>query len=121
VRADRLEAFDAVVEAIPREVGGARLRPEMVRRWPGMNAEVPTSGVLAAASERLGRPIVAAGRGGASDASHFAQVIDVTIDGLGPLGGGAHEPGEYVDAPSLHRRAEVALAVVDALLQTSSG
>ena len=31
-------------------------------------------------------------RGGASDASHFAPSIPLTVDGLGPRGGGAHAP-----------------------------
>jgi len=55
-------------------------------------------------------------RGGASDASHFAAAIALTVDGLGPRGGGAHTPGEFVTAASLHERAEVALAVAVAVL-----
>ena len=73
--------------------------------------------MLAAASGLLGRPIVASERGGASDASHTAAGgIDLTIDGLGPRGGGAHTPNEWVSADSLRTRAEVALAVTAALL-----
>jgi glutamate carboxypeptidase len=117
VRADRLEAFDDVVAAIPDEVGGARLQTEIVRRWPGMDAEQATAGMLDAAARHLGRPIVAAGRGGASDASHFAAKIPCTIDGLGPRGGGAHAPDEHVLEASIEPRAQVALAVVHALLQ----
>jgi glutamate carboxypeptidase len=73
--------------------------------------------VLARAARALGRPVGPASRGGASDASHFAAGIPVTIDGLGPLGGGAHAPHEFVWAPSLRRRAQVALAVADAVLR----
>ena len=40
----------------------------------------------------------------------------MTIDGLGPLGGAAHAPEEFVLAGELHARAEVALAVADAVL-----
>jgi glutamate carboxypeptidase len=35
----------------------------------------------------------------------------LTIDGLGPRGGGAHTPEEFVLRSSLAERAEVALAV----------
>jgi glutamate carboxypeptidase len=42
--------------------------------------------------------------------------VPLTIDGLGPRGGGAHTPAEWVSAESLLSRAEVALAVVGALL-----
>jgi glutamate carboxypeptidase len=116
VRADRLEAFDAVVDAIPAEHVGAALRPEIIRRWPGMDSEAATAPVLESASALLGRPIVAAGRGGASDASHFAAQIPCTIDGLGPRGGGAHAPDEHVLEASIQPRAQVALAIVHSLL-----
>jgi glutamate carboxypeptidase len=43
-------------------------------------------------------------------------VIPLTVDGLGPRGGKAHNPGEFVLADSLASRAEVALAVIDAAL-----
>jgi glutamate carboxypeptidase len=81
-----------------------------------MDSRAATAPLLAAAAERLGRPIHGADRGGASDASYLAPVIDVTVDGLGPLGGGAHTPSEYIVAASLRSRAEVALALVDAVL-----
>jgi glutamate carboxypeptidase len=115
-RADELEAIEDVCAAIPREVGGVTLAPELIRRWPGMHSERAVASVLADASTRLGRPIRAASRGGASDASHFAAAIPVTIDGLGPRGGKAHNPGEFVYETSLTSRAEVALAVVTAVL-----
>ncbi len=55
-------------------------------------------------------------RGGASDASHFAASIDWTVDGLGPRGGDAHNPGEFVLTASLQERAEVALALAGEVL-----
>ena len=117
LRADRLEAFAAVLDAIPAEHDEVRLEAQLVRAWPGMDSRAATRGVLAAASVALGRPIVAAERGGASDASHVAAGgIEVTIDGLGPRGGGAHAPHEWVSAESLRTRAEVALAVTAAVL-----
>jgi len=116
MRADRLEAVEAVVAAIPEEVGGATLDAEMLRRWPGMDTTEAAGPLLARAAVRLGRPIVGVPRGGASDASHFATVIPLTLDGLGPRGGGAHTPGEFVLAKSLRERAEVALAVAEELL-----
>jgi glutamate carboxypeptidase len=115
-RADELDAIEAVCAAIPREVGGVTLSPELIRRWPGMHSEQAVAGVLATASAALGRPIHAASRGGASDASHFAAAIPVTIDGLGPRGGKAHNPGEFVLEASLTPRAEVALAVLTSVL-----
>lgn len=119
VRADDLSALEDVLAAVPDEVGGARLTCENLRRWPGMDSREAVAPLLAEASEALGRPIRPAARGGASDASHLASVIDLTVDGLGPRGGLAHAPGEYVLADSLRERAEVALALVDALTSGS--
>jgi glutamate carboxypeptidase len=116
LRADDIDTFDEVLAELPANLDGVRLDADLLRRWPGMDARGRTAPLLAAASERLGRPIHGTNRGGASDASYLAPVIDVTIDGLGPRGGGAHTPREYVVEPSLRTRAEVALALVDATL-----
>ena len=116
MRADRLEAVEAVAEAIPDEVGGATLEAVMLRHWPGMDTAAATAPLIARATARLGRPIAGVSRGGASDASHFATAIALTLDGLGPRGGGAHTPGEFVLAESLRQRAEVALAVAGEVL-----
>jgi glutamate carboxypeptidase len=116
LRADELEAIEAVLAAVPAEVGGARLDAQLIRRWPGMHSEAATAPLLERASAALGRPVVPAARGGASDASHFAATIPVTVDGLGPRGGKAHNPEEFVLEASLRPRAEVALAVILAAL-----
>jgi glutamate carboxypeptidase len=117
LRADSLDPFEGVLQAPPSELGGARLEARLVRQWPGMDAREATASLLASAAGALGRPVIGAGRGGASDAAHFAATIPFTVDGLGPRGGGAHAPHEYVLASSLRPRAEVALAVADAVLR----
>ncbi len=116
LRADELATFDLVLAGLPEAVDGVRLESEFLRRWPGMDSRAATASLLDAAAQRLGRPIHGADRGGASDASYLAPVIAVTVDGLGPRGGGAHTPGEYILESSLRERAEVALALADAVL-----
>jgi glutamate carboxypeptidase len=111
IRADSLETFEPVLEAVPRQLRGVELTATFERRWPGMDSRQATGSLLERSSARLGRPIFGASRGGASDASHFAPVIPLTVDGLGPRGGGAHTPDEFVFTESLRQRAEVALAV----------
>jgi glutamate carboxypeptidase len=111
VRGDRLDAFGPVLDAVPDELRGVALTATFERRWPGMDAREATRSLLEGAAARLDRRIVGASRGGASDASHFAPVIPLTVDGLGPRGGGAHTPEEFVFTESLRQRAEVALAV----------
>jgi glutamate carboxypeptidase len=116
LRADSLSAFERVIESVPGEVGGATLQAGLVRQWPGMDARESTRELLERGGALLGRPILGLQRGGASDASHIAQHVPLTVDGLGPRGGGAHNPGEYVLAESIEPRAQVALALVAALL-----
>ena len=116
LRADTDAAIIGVLDGIPADVGGVTLHPELMRLWPGMDAEAATAPLLARATAALGRPVAGVRRGGASDASHLAATIPLTVDGLGPRGGKAHNPGEFVLADALASRAEVALAVVDAAL-----
>jgi glutamate carboxypeptidase len=118
IRADRLEAFAPVRAAVPAELDEVRLEATMEREWPSMDSTAAIAPLLERASRRVGRPIIAMARGGASDASHFAAAgIPLTVDGLGPRGGGAHTPGEFVLASSLRERAEVALAVAAEVLE----
>ena len=111
MRADELEAFEPVLGAVPDELDGVGLTARIDRRWPGMDSASATAELLSRASGALGRQIVGVSRGGASDASHFASTIPLTVDGLGPRGGGAHTPDEFVLRVSLRERAEVALAL----------
>ncbi len=115
LRADDLDSFEPALAAVPGEIDGVALEAELVRRWPGMDTRaLVAERLLEPAAELLGRPIVAGERGGASDASHVATQLPLTVDGLGPRGGRAHNPDEYVLRESLLPRAEVALAVTAA-------
>lgn len=116
MRAASDAAFEAVIETVAGSAKAARVEVELIRSWPGMDTARTTRGVLEAAAALLGRKIVGVARGGASDASHFAGAIPLTIDGLGPRGGHAHAPEEYVYGPSMYERAEVAIAIAEALL-----
>jgi glutamate carboxypeptidase len=120
MRARRLEAFAPVLASVPGVLDEVRLDVRMGRSWPGMDAEAATAPLLEAAGKRIGRPVVGVPRGGASDASHFAQAIAMTVDGLGPRGGGAHTPQEFVLRDALRSRAEVALALAHAALAAAS-
>jgi glutamate carboxypeptidase len=119
MRARGLEAFEPVLAAVPAERDEVAMTTRMGRAWPGMDAEAATAGLLDAAAARIGRSIVGVPRGGASDASHFAQAIPMTVDGLGPRGGGAHTPQEFVLRDALRSRAEVALSLAGEALDAA--
>ncbi len=116
MRATDTDAFAAVLAALPAELDEVRLEAVMERVWPAMDSERAAAPLLAAAAGRLGRPLVPRSRGGASDASHFAPRIPLTVDGLGPRGGGAHTPEEFLHLPSLGDRIAVAMAVAEAAM-----
>lgn len=116
LRAQRLVAFDDVMAAVSADIDGVSLEARMERKWPGMDSTAVTEDLIARASRRLGRVISGVPRGGASDASHFADTIALTVDGLGPRGGGAHTPGEFVLEPTMRERLEVALALAHEVL-----
>lgn len=117
LRADAVEAFDPVLAAVTPDLDGVALDASMERLWPGMDSRDATAALLERAGDRLGRRLAGVARGGASDASHFAASIGLTVDGLGPRGGGAHTPEEFVLRESLAQRAEVALALALACLE----
>jgi glutamate carboxypeptidase len=102
---------------VPPEIDGVEIEVELVRRWPGMDSREPVEGRLAEpASKLLGFPVHVGARGGASDASHMAQLVELTVDGLGPRGGHAHHPDEFVSVESIEPRAAIALAFAAAAL-----
>jgi glutamate carboxypeptidase len=119
LRARSLGAFDPVLAAVPAELDEVKLDARMERQWPGMDSVAVTGPLIAGASQHLGRTIAGVPRGGASDASHFAETIALTVDGLGPRGGGAHTPEEFVLEAALASRAEVALALAHEVLGRS--
>jgi glutamate carboxypeptidase len=116
MRADDEASFEPVIGSIPAQLGGVGLEVELLRLWPGMDMADAAAGPLERASDLLGRRIVGASRGGASDASNLAPHLPLAIDGLGPLGGAAHSPAEHLLVDSLEDRAAVALALAVALL-----
>lgn len=111
LRADRAEAFASVLAAVPDELDEVKIEAKMERLWPGMDSSAATKTTLERASALVGRRVVGVSRGGASDASHFARHVPLTVDGLGPRGGGAHTYEEFVLGSSLPERAEVAMAI----------
>ena len=66
---------------------------------------------IGAASE-LGFELRDAATGGASDANTTSSAGTPTIDGLGPIGGDDHGPGEWVDLTSVVPRVALLAAIV---------
>jgi glutamate carboxypeptidase len=58
--------------------------------------------------------------GGASDANNISAAGVPVVDGMGPVGGSAHSPDEYVDIPSLYEKIALLGSVLDRLVGKES-
>ena len=87
---------------------------ETARHWP-MERSAGTARLVEQAvdlAERLGFPLRDAATGGASDANTTAGLGVPTLDGLGPIGGLDHSPGEYLDLDSIVPRTTLLAALL---------
>jgi glutamate carboxypeptidase len=117
VRAEDLQTIeDFFTEVVEPGAKGPTFACSLYRRWRGMDTWEASVATLDKAGEILGRPIATMAVNGASDASHIATVVPLTIDGLGPTGGDEHGQDEWLEPESLVRRLRVALACVATIL-----
>jgi glutamate carboxypeptidase len=110
VRSVTREALEATESAIAALTEVSRAVPDVTftveetsRHWP--MEKLARSGRLAdhaiALAASLGFVLKDAATGGASDANTTAGMGVPTLDGLGPIGGLDHSPGEYLEIASI--------------------
>ena len=101
---DAVEAALAELTARPVAVPDVTFELEVTSRHQPME-KLERSGRLAdhaiALAEALGFELRDAATGGASDANTTAGMGVPTLDGLGPIGGLDHSPGEYLEVASI--------------------
>lgn len=74
-----------------------------------------------AVAQGLGLPeLTGVAVGGCSDGNLAAAAGARTLDGLGPVGGGAHAESEFIEVAELEPRARVLAGLIDALRSTPS-
>ncbi len=120
LRAVRGEDLDAAVAAV-RQLMAAPAVPdvtmdmETMASWRPME-KLERSGRLVETAvgigARLGFPLADAATGGASDANTTSGMGVPSLDGLGPIGGGDHAPGEYLEVASVVPRTTLAAALL---------
>ena len=120
VRRADLEAAEAEIRALLAELAvpdATAELTEMARWWPMEKLE--RSGRLVdhakALAGRLGFAIDDQATGGASDANTTAGMGVPTIDGLGPIGGLDHSPGEYLEVNSIVPRTALLAGLIAAI------
>lgn len=109
VRAPTADSLDAAVQAV-RDVARSTVVPdttiELEQRsgFPAMEKTEATGALVETAkalARMVGFEVRDAATGGASDANPVAGLGVPTLDGLGPIGGGDHSPGEWLDVESI--------------------
>jgi glutamate carboxypeptidase len=115
-----LEAAEAAVRAIAASstVPDVATEVEIMSRWWPME-KLERSGhlvdVAVALAGSLGFPLTDAATGGASDANSTSGMGVPSLDGLGPVGGLDHGPGEYVEVPSIVPRTTLLAGLIAAI------
>ncbi len=112
------------VEAAIRSVVEPRVVPdvsvivdEVTRHWPMEKLERSGHlvGHVARLARELGFEVHDAATGGASDANTTAGMGVPTLDGLGPIGGLDHAPGEYLEVESIVPRTTLLAGLISAI------
>jgi glutamate carboxypeptidase len=120
VRATSVHGLDEVQAAI-RDIAETSTVPdttailERTAHWPPME-KTPATGALAelalSLAGRIGFELRDAATGGASDANTVSGMGVPTLDGLGPVGGADHAPGEYLEIDSIVPRTTLVAALL---------
>ncbi|MFL5756140.1 MAG: M20 family metallopeptidase [Chloroflexota bacterium] len=120
VRAVTAESQDAVTAEIRRIVEATvvpdvTVELETMATWRPMEKLERSGRLVEHAVElagRLGFGLKDAATGGASDANTTSGLGVPTIDGLGPIGGNDHAPGEYLEVGSIVPRTTLLAALI---------
>jgi glutamate carboxypeptidase len=101
VAALRAEAARAIVPGVRAALSGGWAAPPMAQT-PQITA---LTELTQACAQELSFEVRAAATGGVSYANHLASLGLPVLDGLGPVGGLDHSPGEYISISSIAPRA----------------
>ncbi len=117
---DELEAADAAIRALaePRAVLDVTIEiADTSRHWPMEKLDRSARLVHAAVglADQLGFELHDTATGGASDANTTAGMGVPTLDGVGPIGGLDHAPGEYLEVASIVPRTTLLAGLITAI------
>ncbi len=111
----------AEVEAAMRTIAGTSTVPDTTAVLTGGINRPPmertdAQGRLLAIAERIldgwDIPVEPIGTGGGSDGNFTAAIGTPTLDALGPMGGGAHSPEEFLDLTTLPERIALVASLI---------
>ncbi|MHB1506253.1 MAG: M20/M25/M40 family metallo-hydrolase [Sulfobacillus sp.] len=94
---------------------GVRLEVDGGFAMPPMETTDQIQALFALAQRQaltIGEQLTAVSTGGGSDANHLAVSGKPVLDGLGPVGGGAHSPEEFMEVDSVVTRGAILTALL---------
>jgi glutamate carboxypeptidase len=115
-----LESAEAAIVALATRATVADVETRVdvrSRHWP-MEPTAASSRIVRMAAEAaagLGFELHDAGTGGTSDGNTTSGLGVPTLDGLGPIGGRAHTPDEYLELDSVAPRTALLAALMAAI------
>lgn len=112
---DEAERIARVFQALRPQLSGASLEVRGGMNRPPMERTADTVRLFTLAQEiasELGMSLGEGSTGGASDGNLTAALGVPTLDGLGPVGAGAHTQDERVEVPSLPWRAALVAGLI---------
>ncbi|MFI6131491.1 M20/M25/M40 family metallo-hydrolase [Micromonospora sp. NPDC051141] len=128
LRAWRTGEYEAALAEIRRLVAAplvSGVHAELVVQAPTPPWEPDPAGrrlaeLAAKVGAGLGVPVSHTATGGCADANLLAEAGATVLDGLGPVGGADHSPGEWLDLDSVVPRVALLAGLVDALGQADT-
>ncbi|MDN5855169.1 MAG: M20 family metallopeptidase [Actinomycetia bacterium] len=115
---DELRRVDDALRTMPRHNADVLLQLDGGINRPPLEASASAAQFTLAGKAAADAGLPALERrsvGGASDGNFTAALGVPTLDGLGPVGHGAHTPQEWVDVASLPERARLIAAILTSL------
>jgi len=106
------------IKALTPQLPGALLEVRGSINRPPMERTADTARLFDTARKiagRMGIDLKEGSTGGASDGNLTSALGIPTLDGLGPIGDGAHAAGEWVETESLPHRAALIAELIDAV------
>jgi len=107
-----------MIQALMPELPGARLEIRGSINRPPMERTLETARLFEIArniAAEIGIDLKEGSTGGASDGNFTSALGIPTLDGLGPVGDGAHAVYEWVDVESLPQRAALLAGLIEAV------
>jgi glutamate carboxypeptidase len=112
---EEAERVTTMIKALSPELPNARLEIRGSINRPPMERTAETNRLFQLAQKiaaNLGIALKEGSTGGASDGNFTSALGIPTLDGLGPVGGGAHAVDEWVDIKSLPQRAALVAGLI---------